>query len=200
MKVKKEIFPPLDNNCYLIVDESTNKSALVDCSEWNESMKSLIGDTKLEYILLTHGHFDHIGGVKAVKDLYGAKVAISEADAPMLTNSRLSMGFNQENVTPDIILKEGDVINLGETEIKVLHTKGHTKGGLCFMTGDSLFTGDTLFRLSCGRCDFEGGDEYEMLDSLRRLKALDGDYKVYSGHGEDSTLDFERAYNPYMNM
>ena len=204
MKVKQEVFAPLANNCYLIVDEESNKSALVDCSEWTDRMEELIGDTELEYILLTHGHFDHIGGVSAVKKKYGAKVAISNEDAPMLSNSVLSMAAfqyaEQESVQPDIIVKEGDVIELGSVKIRVISTPGHTKGGVCYIAEDCLFTGDTLFRCSCGRTDFMGGSEKEMLESLRRLKALDGDYKIYAGHEGNSTLDFERRNNPYMNL
>ena len=200
MKVKKTVFPPISNNCYLIIDESTNKSALVDCSVFSGDMETLIGDTDLEYILLTHGHFDHIGGVKAVRDKYGAKVVISAEDAPMLSDKRRSMAPYQENVTPDILIKDGDVLKFGETEIKAISTPGHTKGGMCFIVNDCLFTGDTLFNMSCGRCDFEGGDEYEMLASLRLLKALDGNYRVLPGHEAESTLDYERQFNPYMNM
>ena len=200
MKVKKSVFPPISNNCYLIIDEETNKSALVDCSIWNGEMERLIGETDLQYILLTHGHFDHIGGVKAVREKYGAKVLISSEDAPMLSDSRRSMAQFQENITPDILIKDGDIIELGTLEIKAVSTPGHTKGGTCFIVEDCLFTGDTLFRCSCGRCDFEGGDEYEMLDSLRLLKALDGNYRVLPGHEAESTLDFERQHNPYMNM
>ena len=203
MRVKQGVFAPISNNCYLITDENSNESALVDCSEFNEEMEELIGDADLKYILLTHGHFDHIGGVKEVSEKYGAKVVISAEDAPMLSDSRLSMGgrmFHRADTKPDIIIKDGDVIKLGETEIKVLSTPGHTKGSVCFIADDCLFTGDTLFRCSCGRCDFPGGDEYEMLYSLRRLKALDGDYRVYPGHEAISTLEYERQSNPYMNM
>lgn len=203
MKVKQGVFAPLSNNCYLLTDETTGEAALVDCSEWNDGMQRLIGESKLKYILLTHGHFDHIGGVRAVKEKYGAQLVITKQDAPMLTDPRLSLGgvsYHRDNNAPDILIKDGDVIKLGETDIQVISTPGHTKGSVCYIADGCIFTGDTLFRCSCGRCDFPGGDEYEMLDSLRKLKALEGDYKVYPGHDALSTLEFERNNNPYMNM
>lgn len=204
MHVKQEVFDPIENNCYLITDENTNESALIDCSEFNEKMRALIGDTELKYILLTHGHFDHIGGVKAVKEQYGCQVAISAEDAPMLSDSLRSLalfsGGRQEKVQADILLKDGDTLSLGNITVKVLSTPGHTKGGLCFIAEDCLFTGDTLFRESCGRTDFPGGSSKELLRSLHRLRDLDGDYRVFAGHEGNSTLSHERAYNPYMNM
>lgn len=204
MKVKREVFPPLSNNCYLIIDEKSNKSALVDCSVFNEKMQSLIGGTKLEYILLTHGHFDHTGGVKKVKEMYGAKLVISEEDKIMLTSNARSLapfiGCGFEPVEADITVKDGDVLNLGETEIKAIATPGHTKGGICYIAENALFTGDTLFCGSCGRTDFPGGSGSEMLQSLRKLAALEGDYNVYPGHEDITTLDYERKYNTYMNM
>lgn len=194
----------MNNNCYLIIDEKTNKSALVDCTEFNQKMIDLIGDTKLEYILLTHGHFDHIIGTKEVKEKYSCKVAISSEDEGMLSSARLSLAlfFNepQNDVSADIIIKDGDIINLGETEIKVISTPGHTKGSVCFIAEDYLFSGDTLFYCSFGRTDFPGGSEKEMLSSLKRLKKLNGDYKVMTGHDETSTLDYERKNNPYMKL
>ena len=192
----------MGNNCYLIIDEKTNKSALVDCTEYSEEMLGLIGNTELEYILLTHGHFDHIIGTKEVKEKFGCKVAISAEDAGMLTSGRLSLAVfcnaPQNDVEADLILKDGDSITLGETEIRVVSTPGHTKGSVCFIAEDYLFSGDTLFYCSCGRTDFPGGSVPEMLASLRKLSKLDGDYNVMPGHEEQTTLEFERRYNPYM--
>ena len=202
MKVKSASFGNMGNNCYLIVDEKTNKSALVDCTEFNQKMIDFIGDTDLQYVLLTHGHFDHITGTKEVKERYACKVAISAEDEKMLSSARHSLAIfcnsAQNNVNADIILKDGDIINLGETESKVISTPGHTKGSVCFIAGDYLFSGDTLFCVSCGRTDFPGGSVPEMLNSLKKLSQLDGDYKVMPGHEEQTTLSFERINNPYM--
>ena len=202
MKVKSASFGNMGNNCYLIIDEKTNKSALVDCTEFSRKMIDFIGDTDLQYILLTHGHFDHIIGAKEVKEKYNCKVAISADDECMLSSSRHSLaafcGAVQNDVTADIILKDGDVITLGDIEIKVISTPGHTKGSVCFIAEDCLFSGDTLFCCSCGRTDFPGGSVPEMLSSLKKLSSLEGDYRVLPGHEEQSTLDFERTHNPYM--
>ena len=204
MIVKHSVFGDMNNNCYLIVDEKTNKSALVDCTEFNQKMIDLIGETELKYILLTHGHFDHIIGAKEVKEKYSCKVAISAEDEAMLSSGRLSLAYfcgePQNDVKADIIIKDGDVITLGETEIKVISTPGHTKGSVCFISGDYLFSGDTLFYCSYGRTDFPGGSDSEMLSSLKKLKNLDGNFKVMTGHDETSTLDFERENNPYMKL
>ena len=137
LSVKSATFGPIENNCYLITDEKTNKSALVDCTEDSDKMMNFIEGANLEYILLTHGHFDHIGGVKAVKAKTGAKVVISKEDEPMLTSSKLSLaafcGGVQNNTEADILIFDGDVITLGESEIKAIATPGHTKGGFCYM-------------------------------------------------------------------
>lgn len=196
MKVISEKFGSMDNNCSLIIDEKTNQSALVDCNEFSQKMIDMIGDTDLKYILLTHGHFDHIIGVKSVKEKYGAQVVISKEDEPMLNSSKLSLAVfcnaPQNNVDADIIVKDGDEITLGEIKIKVMATPGHTSGSVCYIAENCIFSGDTLFYCSCGRTDFPSGSPEQMMTSLQKLKALDGDYKVYTGHNNLTTLDFER--------
>lgn len=202
MKVISEKFGSMDNNCSLIIDEKTNQSALVDCNEFSQKMIDMIGDTDLKYILLTHGHFDHIIGVKSVKEKYGAQVVISKEDEPMLNSSKLSLAVfcnaPQNNVDADIIVKDGDEITLGEIKIKVMATPGHTSGSVCYIAENCIFSGDTLFYCSCGRTDFPSGSHEQMMSSLQKLKALDGDYNVYTGHNNLTTLDFERKNNPYM--
>lgn len=204
MKVSYKVFGDLDNNCYLLLDETTNKSALIDCTVADDRMRELIGDTDLQYILLTHGHFDHIGGVRDIKKEYGCKVVISSVDAPMLSSGKASLaafcGVEQNDTEPDITVQDGDYIELGTLKIKVLSTPGHTSGSVCYVVGDALFSGDTLFYCSCGRTDFPTGSSDDMIKSLKKLASLDGNYKVYTGHNQLSNLDFERKNNPYMNL
>ena len=202
IEIKSAVFGMLENNCYLITDKASAESALVDCTDDSKKMMDFISDTDLKYIFLTHGHFDHIEGVKAVKEKTEAKVVISSQDAPMLSSSKLSLatfsGIRQENTQPDIIVNDGDIVTLGESEIRVMSTPGHTKGSVCYLCDDSIFSGDTLFFCSCGRTDFPGGSDAEMSSSLKRLAALERNYTVYAGHGRNSTLDYERKNNPYM--
>ena len=202
MKVISEKFGSMDNNCSLIIDEKTNQSALVDCTEFSQKMIDMIGDTDLKYILLTHGHFDHIIVARDTKAKYGAKVVISSEDEPMLSSSKLSLAAfcnaPQNDVEADVVVADGDEITLGDTVIKVMSTPGHTLGSVCYIAENCIFSGDTLFYCSCGRTDFPSGSPEQMMSSLQKLKALDGDYKVYTGHNNLTTLDFERKNNPYM--
>lgn len=201
-QIKSITLGELGNNCYLITDQASGLSALVDCTDDSKEMRDFIGSAKLEYILLTHGHFDHIGGVAAISRDYGAKVVISAQDASMLSSGKASLsaffGIKQDKITPDLTVSEGSSLMLGETQIKVLATPGHTKGGVCYLLKDCIFTGDTLFFCSCGRTDFPGGSSKEIMQSLKRLAALEDSLKVYPGHDRTSTIAFEKANNPFM--
>ena len=201
-QIKSITLGELGNNCYLITDQASGLSALVDCTDDSKEMRDFIGSAKLEYILLTHGHFDHIGGVAAISRDYGAKVVISAQDASMLSSGKASLsaffGIKQDKITPDLTISEGSSLMLGETQIKVLATPGHTKGGVCYLLKDCIFTGDTLFFCSCGRTDFPGGSSKEIMQSLKRLATLEDSLKVYPGHDRTSTIAFEKANNPFM--
>lgn len=201
-QIKSITLGELGNNCYLITDQASGLSALVDCTDDSKDMRDFIGSAKLEYILLTHGHFDHIGGVAAISRDYGAKVVISAEDASMLSSGKASLsaffGIKQDKITPDLTVSEGSSLMLGETQIKVLATPGHTKGGVCYLLNDCIFTGDTLFFCSCGRTDFPGGSSKEIMQSLKRLAMLEDSLKVYPGHDRTSTIAFEKANNPFM--
>ena len=201
-QIKSITLGELGNNCYLITDQASGLSALVACTDDSKEMRDFIGSAKLEYILLTHGHFDHIGGVAAISRDYGAKVVISAQDASMLSSGKASLsaffGIKQDKITPDLTVSEGSSLMLGETQIKVLATPGHTKGGVCYLLKDCIFTGDTLFFCSCGRTDFPGGSSKEIMQSLKRLATLEDSLKVYPGHDRTSTIAFEKANNPFM--
>lgn len=159
----------------------------------------------MEKILLTHGHFDHIGGVSVLQKKTGAQVFLYEEDKDFPGNSSLNlsvMAIGQEvpSFSVDRLLKDGETFSLGETAFTVLHTPGHTQGSCCYLSENVLFTGDTLMRNSVGRTDFPTGNMPKLTKSLQQLALLPGNYTVYPGHGEPSTLDEERKRNPYLGM
>ena len=157
-------------------------------------------------ILLTHGHYDHIGWVKAIAKKFGAKIVIGREDAEQLydihTSLALARSMSEEIyvMQPDILVKEGDQLEVGELLFLVYDTPGHTKGDVTYQCGNLLFTGDTMFAGDVGRCDLYGGDYRAILRSVKKLAALPGDYRVLPGHGPESTLEQERRYNQYVRM
>lgn len=192
----------LGTNAYLITDKATGETAVVDPGAVQKDLLQRVQELNVTKILLTHGHFDHIGGTAAVQRATGAKIYLCEAEKDFPTNRSFNLDgmlpTPVEPFTADVLVKEGDTIPLGETTLHVLQTPGHTIGSICFLTEDMLFSGDTLFCGSMGRTDFPTGDGKAMMQSLHRLADLDGDYIVYPGHGESTTLAWERDNNPFI--
>ena len=192
----------LQTNCYVLIDELTNKAVAIDIGgdAGFLLMEELKHNFKIENVLLTHPHFDHIGGVNKFYKR-GCKVYISKEDLPAIKDGNINLstmfGFD---VLPfeAIAVNEGDLLEFGEIKVEVIKTPGHTKGGVTYKVNDMLFCGDTLFAGSMGRTDFPTGSGAQMSQSLARLKALDGDMPVYPGHEEDTTLETERKTNPFM--
>ncbi len=206
IKVETLALGDLATNSYIVTDTASGEVAIVDPALESPLLFGKLEGKNVKYILLTHGHFDHIMGVKALKERTGAQVVVHSLDAPMLLDDDISLFKYQfpytqmPTVTADITVEDGSVLTLGETSIRVMHTPGHTLGGACYVIDSDciIFTGDTLFRLSAGRTDFYGGNPREELRSLSYIASLDGDYIVYPGHNEATTLQFERENNHYI--
>lgn len=203
MKVYHLCSGPLKVNTYFLVNERTNEAAVIDAGE----NYKLIKETEKKYgfkikaLLLTHAHFDHAGNAKKLQD-DGVKVFISLIDAPKLKNDEnLSADFGRkfDCLEPDYTFLDGDYIAVCGFKIKALITAGHTDGSATFIVDDMMFTGDTLFLESVGRTDFKTGDRNAIIKSVKRLFALEGDYKVYPGHEEFTTLSHERQFNAFVD-
>ncbi len=195
----------LATNCFIVYTDDGHVVA-ADPGGEPEKVLSFLKERNLSLtkVLLTHGHWDHIAAVSELQKATGAEVYIHESDAEMLTDPHASLADwiepcgDWHTVTDYHTVKDGDVIEDGSVKFTVMHTPGHTKGSVCYLCEDILLAGDTLFYLSRGRTDFPGGSNAEMLESFRKLKALPGDYRVFPGHNELTTLDFERNHNPIM--
>ena len=198
MQVKRMQVGPIGTNCYILEDEK--KIAVIDPGDEAERILEVLEETEgtVAYILLTHGHYDHTTAVPELhKALPEAKIYIHQADA----NGAGSRLFPLAGQVDDLLLyDEGDALPLGSLTIEVLHTPGHSKGSVTLKAGDVLFTGDTLFAGSMGRTDLSGGDEEEIMASLKRLGELEGNFTICPGHMQTSTLDQERKTNPYLRM
>lgn len=202
MILKTFVEPPIDNNNYLIIDEQSKEAALVDCSAVDKDIEDSLNEegAKLKYILLTHGHFDHVAGIRPNSDV---KVVMNKEDLGWLnkTNQYLPMFGMPEMTIPsiDIFVNDGDILKLGNLEIKVLHTPGHTLGGVCYLVDEKLFSGDTIFRESVGRCDLEGGDFDQIVQSIKnKVYTLPPETLIYPGHGRMTSVEWEKLHNRFL--
>ena len=181
-------------NCYMVWEDTSSTCVVIDPGYEAETVLAeakRLGKT-IEAILLTHGHFDHVGAVKDIAAETDCKVYLCEEDLSMPPQLTAGTLYYTD------LYGEGDILSLAGLSFKVLHTPGHTPGSVCLQCEDTIFSGDTLFWGSCGRTDLPGGSWATIQKSLKRLAAISGDFKVYPGHGDDTRLDFERKMNPYM--
>lgn len=205
MKAESARVGLLGTNFYIITDDKTGESAVIDPGADYSELEKYIEGKKIKYILITHGHYDHVFGVAELKRRTGAQIVIGEDDAENLHNiDKCNSGMRfpeiQEPAHADITVKDGDIIKLGDTEFKVLTTPGHSPGSICYILEDEkvIFSGDTLFYHSIGRTDFLTSVPKKMIPSLKKLSELEGNYEVYPGHGPATTLNEERKNNYYM--
>lgn len=202
MKIKTLAMGSIGTNCYVVSDDA-GTTAIIDCDGDPRPLFSYIAENNLNptHILLTHGHYDHIGAVNLVKEKYGCKVVAGKDEMQVLTNPSINCSAYcgiPLAITPDILVSDEEVVTVGDLHFQSLFTPGHTEGSLCYILEDHIFSGDTLFQGSCGRTDLATGDWGSILRSLKRLRDLPGDYSVYPGHGPATTLGIERSSNPYM--
>lgn len=200
MIIKQFVTGQLENNVYLVADEVSKKAVLIDATALTDEIKDACKNYDVEYILLTHGHFDHIMGLTALKNALGAKAVINQNDLIISDNiNEFTRLFGLPDCIPptyEKFVEDGEVLNVGELKIEVITTPGHTEGGVCYKVENNLFSGDTLFRESIGRTDLFGGNFSKLSESIKnKLFKLNDDVKVYSGHGPMTTIGHEKQYN-----
>ena len=208
MLINTYVAGPVQANNYLVVDEVSKEAILIDCSDYVTEIIDYVKENNLtvKYILLTHGHFDHVLGINRMNEVLGAKVYVHKGDKEQVVNTRAVMtmfGLPTEGVeNPKITatLSDAGELTLGNQVIKVIETPGHTPGGVCYLIGDCLFSGDTLFHGTIGRTDLPGGSFQQIKHSVKDiLFALDENIKVYPGHGEPTSIGYEKKFNDIVN-
>lgn len=206
MIIKELAVGPIMANCFIVGCERTKSAVVIDPGDETQKILMALAQSKLtvKYILNTHGHFDHVGGNQKMKDATGADILIHALDAPMLgmlSSFGAAFGLAVENSPPaDRTIKDGELITFGDITLKVIHTPGHSPGGVSFHTDGVVFVGDTLFAGSIGRTDFPGGDFNTLISSIKnKLFPLGDDTKVYTGHGPATTIAMEKRYNPFLH-
>jgi glyoxylase-like metal-dependent hydrolase (beta-lactamase superfamily II) len=192
-------------NCYILGCENTKEAVVIDPGDDGDQILMALAKSalKVKYLINTHGHFDHVGANKAMKEATNAEIGIHPDDAPMLmelSKSASMFGLSAENSPPaDILLNHGDQLSFGDITLEVIHTPGHSKGGICLYTKGYLFAGDTLFKSSIGRTDLPGGNFDTLIASIRtKLFALPDDTIVYTGHGPETSIGDEKRMNPFL--
>lgn len=206
MKIKCIPCGMLQANCYIV--EGENSAVVIDPGYIEPGLVSYVSENKgkIKYILLTHRHFDHTYGAVALRKMTDAKIVVSAADECGIYSDELSLakmvngayGMADTLARADILVSEGDTITVDELEFKVIETPGHSPGGVCYITDEAVFSGDTLFAGSIGRTDFPFSSHTDMLQALKRLKELPDSYTVYSGHGGVTTIGEEKNNNIFM--
>jgi hydroxyacylglutathione hydrolase len=201
MVIRKLVVGPLENNCFMIADEKTAECLVTDPGDEPDRILDLIKENnfRVKYILCTHAHFDHVGALPEVREETGAKIVLHSDDLVIYRNATeyaKSWGFEIDPLPePDLLVSEGYILRLGALEFRVLHTPGHSPGGVCIYGEGILITGDTLFAGSVGRTDLYGGDIKKLKASFKRLMSLPDETRVLPGHGPESTIGRERTGN-----
>ena len=204
IEIKSLVLGEVYTNTYIVKDKATGLIAVVDPADNSDKLVDMINEWggELKYILLTHGHFDHIGGVKRLLESFSPQVVISKDEVELLNTPSLNLSMWHNLSIPeikvDVELNDKDTFMLGDTQFTFITTSGHTAGSGCYIADDVIFSGDTLFCESIGRTDFPTSNGRNMMLSLMKLNDLSGDYTVYPGHDVKTTLSHERKYNPYM--
>lgn len=207
MIIKELVVGPLMANCFICGCSKTKEAVVIDPGGDADTILLSLAESKLKvkYIINTHGHFDHVSANGKMKDATGADILIHPLDAPMLeklSSNAAFFGVSVENSPPcDQTLEEDDTVSFGDITLKIIHTPGHTPGGISLYTNGIVFVGDTLFAGSIGRTDFPGGDFNTLISSIKtKLFNMEDDIRVFSGHGPETSIGVEKRHNPFVGQ